>query len=334
MKILSYLKDKLIYILCGVLFVVVLFLILFAFNVNKALTSLIISVYLITFITPFIYEYIKKNHFYKILKRKFNSIDKKYLITELVNNPSFTEEKILIDTLYEIDKNFIEEINKYKFSSEEFREYIELWCHEIKTPIATSKLIIDNNKNKATESIYEEVEKIESFVEQVLFYSRSGNVEKDYIISKVNLKKLIDEVIKSNKKDIISKKIKIKTDEKDIFVESDAKWLTFIFNQIIVNSIKYSKNMNAVIEVNFKKNKNNTIMKFIDNGIGIKSDEITRVFNKGFTGTNGRRKYNSTGFGLYLSKKMCDKLGINIEIESTENVETIVSITFPNSSMY
>lgn len=118
----------------------------------------------------------------------------------MVNKNNFLESELLINYLYDISKCYIENINQYKYNDEDFKEYIELWCHEIKTPIATSKLIIDNNKNKITNNILEEIDKIETFVEQVLYYSRSENVEKDYIISEINLKDILNNIIKKIRK--------------------------------------------------------------------------------------------------------------------------------------
>ncbi len=109
--------------------------------------------------------------------------------------------------------------------------------------------------------------------------------------------------------------------------------MEFIINQIIINSIKYSKEKDAYIKVSYKNNKNNVMLFIEDNGIGIDSTEIEKVFNKGFTGTNGRKKYNSTGIGLYLCKKLCDKLGHNITISSKINEKTTVTIIFPNNSL-
>ena len=225
-----------------------------------------------------------------------------------------------------------EHVNEYKFANEEYKEYIELWIHEIKTPIAVSKMIVENNPSEVTKNINEEIEKVEYFVEQALFYARSNNVEKDYIIKPMNLKKIINSVILKNKRSFISKKIKLNIHDVDRKVYSDSKWMVFILNQIIINSIKYSKKDKAEIEIFSKEYKDNTVLYIKDNGIGIESDNLPRVFEKGFTGENGRKINKSTGIGLYLCKKLCDKLGQNIEINSVLNMETVVKIYFPKNS--
>ena len=137
---------------------------------------------------------------------------------------------------------------------------------------------------------------------------------------------------KKNKKNLITKKIKIETNNIEKIIYTDQKWTQFILNQIIQNSIKYKKETDSVIICKAEEKKENVILKIIDNGIGIKEAELPKVFDKGFTGTNGRIEKKSTGIGLFLCKKLCTKLGMGIEINSIENEETEVKIIFPKNS--
>lgn len=227
----------------------------------------------------------------------------------------------------------LENVNKYKYMTEDYKEYIELWIHEIKIPIATSKMVIENNKNAITKSIDEELDKVENYIEQALFYARSNTVEKDYYIRKVVLKEIVNESIKKNKSSLIQEKISIDIHDLEIEVNTDNKWIVFILNQIIQNSIKYRKKENSVMEIYANQGKENVILYIKDNGIGIKQGEIIRVFEKGFTGTNGRlSNKKSTGIGLYLCKKLCNKLGIGIELNSVQNEGTEVKLVFPKDS--
>ena len=227
----------------------------------------------------------------------------------------------------------LENVNKYKYMTEDYKEYIELWIHEIKIPISASKMVIENNKNAITKSIDEELDKVENYIEQALFYARSNTVEKDYYIRKVVLKEIVNESIKKNKSSLIQEKISIDIHDLEIEVNTDNKWIVFILNQIIQNSIKYRKKENSVIEIYANQGKENVILYIKDNGIGIKQGEITRVFEKGFTGTNGRlSNKKSTGIGLYLCKKLCNKLGIGIELNSVQNEGTEVKLVFPKDS--
>lgn len=194
-------------------------------------------------------------------------------------------------------------------------------------------MVIENNKNAITKSIDEELDKVENYIEQALFYARSNTVEKDYYIRKVVLKEIVNESIKKNKSSLIQEKISIDIHDLEIEVNTDNKWIVFILNQIIQNSIKYRKKENSVMEIYANQGKENVILYIKDNGIGIKQGEITRVFEKGFTGTNGRlSNKKSTGIGLYLCKKLCNKLGIGIELNSVQNEGTEVKLVFPKDS--
>lgn len=195
-------------------------------------------------------------------------------------------------------------------------------------------MIVENNKNEVTKSIDEELDKVENYIEQALYYARSNTVEKDYYVKKVNLKDIVNESIKKNKNVLIHEKISVNVHDLDLKVNTDNKWIIFILNQIIQNSIKYKKqDRNLEIEIYAKQGKENAILYIKDNGIGIKKGEITRVFEKGFTGTNGRLiGKKSTGIGLYLCKNLCNKLGIAIELNSVENEETQIRLVFPKSS--
>lgn len=246
-------------------------------------------------------EYRKKSNFYNELKNNLEKLDNKYLISEIINTPDFIEGKILKNTIQETGKSMLENVNSYKQLQEDYKEYIELWIHEIKIPIATSKLIIENNKNEITKSIDEELDEIENYTEQALFYARSNTVNKDYVVTKSNLKEIVNEAILKSKRALLSNKISIELNDLEKEVFTDSKWATFIINQIIQNSIKYSKKEDKKIQLYAKSNNENIILYIKDNGIGIKKGEITRVFEKGFTGENGRIiNKKSTGIGLYL----------------------------------
>ena len=328
-----FFKEKVITILLLLFGIITIEIFLMAYNVGMFIKIYIPLIIMGLYMISIIIEYFKRKKFYDNLLKILEELDEKYLITEIIKTPNFLEGKIFKNTLEQIDKSMLENVNKYKYMTEDYKEYIELWIHEIKIPIATSKMVIENNKNAITKSIDEELDKVENYIEQALFYARSNTVEKDYYIRKVVLKEIVNESIKKNKSSLIQEKISIDIHDLDIEVNTDNKWIVFILNQIIQNSIKYRKKENSVIEIYANQGKENVILYIKDNGIGIKQGEITRVFEKGFTGTNGRlSNKKSTGIGLYLCKKLCNKLGIGIELNSVQNEETEVRLVFPQSS--
>lgn len=328
-----FFKEKVITILLLLFGIITIEIFLMAYNVGMFIKIYIPLIIMGLYMISIIIEYFKRKKFYDNLLNMLEELDEKYLITEIIKTPNFLEGKIFKNSLEQIDKSMLENVNKYKYMTEDYKEYIELWIHEIKIPIATSKMVIENNKNAITKSIDEELDKVENYIEQALFYARSNTVEKDYYIRKVVLKEIVNESIKKNKSSLIQEKISIDIHDLEIEVNTDNKWIVFILNQIIQNSIKYRKKENSVIEIYANQGKENVILYIKDNGIGIKQGEITRVFEKGFTGTNGRlSNKKSTGIGLYLCKKLCNKLGIGIELNSVQNEGTEVKLVFPKDS--
>lgn len=335
MKLSEFLKDKTLGIILTIFLIVTIIAFLSVTQVDLFIKIYIPTAILVVFIIVLAVEYIKKKKLYSAIRESLGELDEKYLIAETIDNPSFLDGKILKNILVETDKSMIEHVNKYKYLQEEYKEYIELWIHEIKTPIAAGKLIAQNNKNEVTKSIDEELDKIEYYVEQALYYARSNTVEKDYCITKCNLQDIVNSVIKRNKDALINNKIKINIEDTNEIVYTDSKWIAFILNQIITNCIKYSKQENAEININVETKKARVILEIKDNGIGIKKGEITKVFDKGFTGSNGRKDgKKSTGIGLYLCKKLCGKLGIGIELNSEESVGTDVKLVFPKNTYH
>ncbi len=333
MSFTSFLKEKSLqlFLICFALCTVEIFLLMYP--LNSFIRIYIVAIILIAYLVSILIEYFIKNSYYKKTLSLLDELDEKYLISEIAENPTFIEGKLLKNIVEQIEKSMHENVNKYKYLQEDYKEYIELWIHEIKIPIATSKMIIENNKNDVTKSIDEEIDKLENYIEQVLYYARSNVTEKDYCINKIKLEEIVNECIRKNKSVLLGQKIAINMHDLDLEVNTDSKWIVFILNQIVQNSIKYMKENNPEIEICAKKGKENVILNVKDNGIGIKESEIGRVFEKGFTGTNGRTiNKKSTGIGLYLSKKLCKKLGIGIEINSKINEGTEVKLIFPKGS--
>ncbi len=278
-------------------------------------------------------EFIKYKNYYDEIDSILEKLDKKYLLPELLKEAKFIQGEKLNFILKEISRDMHENVKYYKDMQEDYREYIETWVHEIKTPIASTKLIIENNRNEVTNKIDFQTDRIEGFVEQVLYYSRSNNVSKDYIIKQINLDLAVRNVIKRNYRDFIHKKIKLDIKDIDEIVHSDGKWVKFIINQIIVNSIKYSNSKEPMVSIYSTKKANSVMLTIEDNGAGIIDKDINRVFEKGFTGENGRKFRKGTGMGLYLCEKLCSKLGLKITIYSEINKGTKVTLIFPLSSM-
>lgn len=329
MKIIDYLKDKGIFLSINLMIFIIIVSLMYFTQVSLAIIFLVFLVWFLPLLSYILTEYIRYKKYFDNVENILENLDKKYLLPEVIKNSNFLVGEKIDYIFKNLSRDMHENVNYYKNMQQEYKEYIEMWVHEIKTPIASSKLLIENNNNEITRKIDTQIDKIENFVEQVLYYSRSDEVGKDYIIKGINLSKIVKNVVKKNQRDFISKKISLQLDGLDEIIYSDTKWVEFILNQILGNAIKYSKGKEDKIKIEAKKLGNAVILIVEDNGVGISEKDINRVFEKGFTGENGRKFGKSTGIGLYLCKKLCAKLGLGLHIESKLNEGTEVSIIFP-----
>jgi len=329
MNLKDYFKDRTLFLLINFMLFAIMCGIMLLIDIRVNIIILIFCIWFLPIFSYMITEFIKQKNFYNEVTNIMDDLDKKYLLSEIIKEPEFIEGKFLYDLLKQANKDMHEHVKKYRDMESEYREYIETWVHEIKTPIASARLIIDNNQNEVTKNINYEIKKVEEYIEQVLYYSRSNDVSKDYVIKEVSLNTLVRNVIKRNSRDFISKRISIDIEAVEGIVYGDVKWLEFILNQVIGNSIKYIREKEGMVKVYTVKNENNVVLTIEDNGIGIIDNDINRVFEKGFTGENGRKFGKSTGIGLYLCKKLSDQLGLGLNLTSIIGEGTKVCIIFP-----
>lgn len=328
MTILDYIKDKILSIFILSISCILTYAFMIGIGLDFHSSIFIESIFIICFIFICVVNYIRKKKYYDELIRLFNNIEEKSYISEIIQKPNFIEGRILYDSL-KVQGKYINDINQaYNNKFTEYRRYIETWVHEVKTPIATSKLLIENSKNIVTLSIGEEINKIDEYIEQVLYVSKSDTVEKDYHIKTLYLQSIINNVVRRKSKEIINEEIRPIIHDLDVYIFSDEKWIEFIIGQVISNCIKY-KDEKPIIEIYSKIVDNKVKLYIRDNGIGIPSQDISRVFEKGFVGINGRKRNAvSTGIGLYLCKKLCDKLEVGIRIVPNVSKGTIIELTF------
>ncbi len=326
----NYIEEKIALILWYLAFVLLQLIIMFLLNMDTSFLTLSLVLYLTLLFIYLIISYLlikKKN---QKIKNIVDELDEKYLISELIKKPKNLENEAYYYALKKASKAMNDKITELEHKYQDYEEYIETFVHEVKTPLAAISLYSDNKKDQ---ELKQEVKKIDNLVEQVLFYARSENTEKDYFVKKIKLSEIIHQVMMQNKDYLLANNIIVEVENSEVIVATDEKWVIFILNQIINNSIKYMDKKEKKIQMNVIEDKNKVILKIKDNGCGIKESDISRVFDKGFTGSN-RKKEHSTGIGLYLCKKLCDRLHLNITIESKEKEYTMVSIVFPKSSLH
>ena len=333
MKIKDYIKDHFVEIL--IFFFLLLFQFCLFLLLELSLTTIffILGLLLFFYLFVFFYNYVKRKIFFNEFFTLLEKIDQKYFITEMLPNSNFLEGKLFLQALYEIDKSMKEKVNESEKSMRDFKDYLELWIHEIKLPIA-SLILQNHNKSIKDNKELEQIHKIEEYVEQVLFYVRSEHSSNDYLIHECNLNTMVKNVLLRNKDDFLALDIQVETKNLNKKILTDSKWFEYILNQIVSNAKKYKKEKDAYIHFEAEEQENSITVSITDNGIGIKSSDLPKVFEKSFTGENGHQTKESTGMGLFLVKKMCEQLGHLVKIESIENEYTKVSIIISKNTFY
>lgn len=237
--------------------------------------------------------------------------------------------QLLVKTLLSSHK---ESVKIHTENAKNRQEYIALWTHQIKTPITAMELLLQKTDEKSSDEIrrelLERLFEIEQYVDASLQYIRLDTMNSDLVLQKYRLFDIVKQAVKYFARLFISKRISLHLEESDILVTTDEKWLLFVLKQILSNSLKYTAH--GTISIYMSPKENQTLM-IEDSGIGISPEDLPRIYEKGFTGCNGRIQKKSTGIGLYLSKTVLDKLGHGISISSEEGRGTKVEISFISS---
>ena len=328
MRYKEYLKDQLPAIVTHILSMFFCVVFLSAIDMQASILSLLLVFWiLIAAIYIHIRFFFRKRYFAEILLQ-LERLDKKYLISEVMEHPILTEDKIYYNLLKAANKSMMEQVSESKRERKEYKEYIEQWIHDVKTPISAMKLLCENNKSGTTRKLMAELTKVSHYTDQALYYARSENVEKDYLIKEVSLSEMIHAAVAENKQLLLQNHISVEVKDCDDTVYTDEKWIGFILNQLIANAVKYSKKEPKItFEANSKQGQ--VVLSIGDDGVGISESDLPRIFEKGFTGENGRTGKSSTGIGLFLCKGLCEKLGIGIAVKSESGQGTQVELYFP-----
>lgn len=328
MKFGKFLADKAVSILVTAVAWLVIWDFLAVFHIKSGQILIIGVIYFLADIIKILWEYFRRKKFYTDLVSNCDNLEKKYLLSAMTESPDFYEGQIFYEVLCETNKSMCDSVAEYRKSSEEFQEYIELWVHEVKLPVASLLLMCHNNPD-IDGKYTEQLRRIDDCIENVMYYARSENVKKDYLIKEVSLKRAFSNIAIKNREELQQRNVVLKTERLDIKVMTDSKWLEYIMGQIVANSMKYfSPDRDPEIHVYAVDDSEKTVLHIRDNGIGIPSSDLPYIFEKSYTGENGRTHAKSTGMGLYIIKNLCDSLGHEVKAESVQNEFTDIIITF------
>jgi len=345
MRFTDYMRDRLsciaLYFFSNFLVILIMMLDLIIrkerLNISSMIYALILSsIFLVLFVTI---DYMRKRKFYRIIHHALKDEDNLEYIFNLPDDLSKEYDifKELLIRNYTLYKN---ELERYKKTHKIQMDFNNRWIHQMKTPVSVIRLLLEREKDKnidektknSYDSIEEEIEKLSHGLNMALYTLRLNDFEMDFKVEEANLLKIVRDVINENKNAFIVNSIYPKIlSEESFMVKTDKKWIKFVINQIISNSIKYSKVKqidNKSINISAHSKEDKTMLCIKDNGVGIPKQDLERVFDPFFTGKNGRTYSESTGMGLYLSKDILKRLGHDINVESSHGEGTQVSVIF------
>ncbi|MFD0695180.1 sensor histidine kinase [Paenibacillus sp. GCM10027628] len=277
------------------------------------------------FLVYLTYRYFRHRRFYERLSNPAASLND--TIPTLEHAPLPAAMNQLLVSQY---NHYQHQLKTWERKQQNHLNFMNQWVHQMKTPLSVIELITQDDEDQRLQSISEETDRLRKGLEMVLYMARLETFEQDFRVEPVSLREIVNEVIRDNKRLFIRNYVYPEIQvEADLTVQTDAKWLTFILQQLLFNAIKYSAGNRDKIIVTASSEGRTVWLEVRDRGVGIPATDLFRVFRPFFTGENGRMFKESTGMGLYLVKEVSDKLNHRIDIQSEVGKGTTVRITFP-----
>lgn len=330
MSFFDYLEEKISDILFHLFFLLLVTLLLVFFDVNGFYIFLSALIYIVLYAMNLSFSFHRTLKDYRHIASLVDSLDETYYIADILPKPKRLSDAAYYDALKKACKSMNDKISVLEEEKQAYEDYVESFAHEIKIPIGALSLSFDNNKNYA---LKKESDKILMLVEQMLYYARSENPEKDYFVQQLCLEDVMHRVLLKYRYTLMESGIRIDISEVNCTVYTDEKWLVFILSQIIQNALKYFDKDEKSLTIRCNENADHTCLIIEDNGCGISSSDLPRIFERGFTGSN-RKKSGATGMGLYLAKKLSTKLGLEILAQSQKGVFTRFLLIFPKGNLH
>ncbi|WP_217597622.1 HAMP domain-containing sensor histidine kinase [Cohnella sp. GbtcB17] len=277
--------------------------------------------------------YLYRRGFYREIERSTGVKDVK---VEHLPKPQTRGQARLLAFIRHRQDEHEERLHSLRAEMREHQDFVMSWIHEVKLPISAVRLLLEREETlpePLADKLEDEIAKIDSYVEQALYFSRIDSFSKDYFIAELPLQTVVKASVRKYAKLFINKRIAFDMQEGEIRAHSDGKWLAFIVEQIMANALKYTPEQGR-IAVGWDEDAAEKRLWIADDGIGIPPEELSRVFDKGFTGTNGRVHAKSTGLGLYLARQMARKLGHRLSASSEQGAGTRLTIHFPKFRSY
>lgn len=324
----EFLADRLGRVVLQMVSVAAASVFLLATGTARGVLAILLIAWGLMFVTVQAYDFFKCRGRLRELEAVMDGLDQKHLFAECAPPPRDAYERRLFCLIRRSGKAMIEAVSNARAAQREYQAYVESWVHEIKTPITAAQLICRNAGPEIRRKLACEIAQIDNHVERALFYARAQNPEKDFIIRQTDLADIAAQAIQRHRSLLIQSGVRVETESLDCAVYTDGKWVCFMLGQFLQNAARYRSEA-PVVTLSARHIGSQVQLTVRDNGIGIPHHELPRIFERGFTGSNGRSRGGSTGMGLYLCRRLAGFLEIDLRVTSEDGQGTSVTLTFP-----
>ena len=324
MTLREFLSDRLKRIALQVICAGLATLFLFATGTQPGVLVILLIVFLLVFLTVNMFDFFQQRARLLELKSILDGLDRKYLFTECIPQPKGLFERRLFDLVRLAGRDMTGAVSDAQASQREYREYVERWVHEIKTPLSLSELVLENHREEMSEYVYRRMRHVQRMaemdVERILYYARLHAEHVDYRFEKIFLPECVEEVLEEFSGMEEEKGVDVRVEAAQSWIVSDRRVLAFMLSQILGNAFKYTRKTGGIVEIagwedeEGEKEKRKIHLAVRDNGGGVPQEDIPFLFDKGFTGNHPGRQ-DATGMGLYFVKKYAEVLAVDVRVE-------------------
>lgn len=351
MKFSAFVRDRAALLFAALISSATIALVLSVSAVNKGILLLVLALMWLPLVFALFIQWRGRVRFWHQVDQALSSPIMAHAIDDVFDQDFYPEAELCVAALAELAHLDYERIQRVQTTADDYHDYIETWVHEIKTPLAAVHLMVDTAQGSSSRQITRELDRLDTYVDQVLYYVRSTTLEYDYLIRKTSLRQLVTASVRSRKAALIETHVApVLGEGLDEEVFCDPKWIQFILGQLIDNAIKYRSttarsvpggqdaSVAVACRITFSARRlaqgqarDRVELEIRDNGIGISAADLPRIFDKAFVGHNGRsaERARSTGIGLYLVKSLCTKMGLTVYADSAEGSWTAITLVFP-----
>lgn len=322
-----YMKSRFLLLVGQFLFLALAGLYFYSLGMKLVQLAFVALPYIAFVIAYYIVDYERKKKYFRHIACGLEAMEEKYLLPEVFGAADTYEDSAYMAILREMGNAMARKLQTLDAQNRDYREFIETWVHEIKQPLASIQLLAHSGDNAGR--ILARVEEVNLLTEKVLYYARSESLAADLTVHPTSLRAIVVKAIEENKYMLQLWGFRIHLFDDDVMVYTDEKALLFVISQLLRNAITYRRAHGPSLDLSQSRQHDHILLKIYDNGIGIAPEDLPRVFDKGFTGQNGRRNRRSTGIGMYLCKKFCDHMQAQISISSKPGDHTTVTLLLP-----